>query len=81
MWDVCHEQVGVPLAASVGCPYTPHAIIRTRDLSISAIFASVEAVREGLLEGGVLLGGPPRLRGKCAPTQLLSIFFKLFLRT
>lgn len=52
-----------------------------RDLIISAIFASVEALREGLLEGGVLLGGPPRLGGKRAPTELLSNFFKLLLRT
>ena len=50
------------------------------DLSISAISVSVQAVWEGLLGGRVLLGGPPRLGGKCAPTQLLPIFLQLLLR-
>lgn len=53
---------------------------REEHLSISAIAASVEAVWEGLLRGGVLLGGPPSLRGKRAPTQLLPIFLQLLLR-
>ena len=48
-------------------------------LSISAIPAPVEAVWEGLLGGRVLLWGPPSLGGKCASTQLLSIFFQLLL--
>ena len=55
--------------------------MRRNHLSISAILASVEAVREGLLDGGVLLGGPPCLGGKRAPAQLLAIFFQLLLCT